>query len=104
MSESGASSMRYQVVHTTTYQYSEPVPLCHSEIHLTPCNCPRQKCLEHQLTIQPAPHKLDEYLDYFGNPTQYFTIQEQHLDISLTAARPLLLRREDVVVPNTTPP
>jgi transglutaminase-like putative cysteine protease len=79
------SSMRFQVVHTTSYFYSEPVALCHNELHLTPRNTPTQTCLVHLLSIRPPAAKIEEAVDYFGNQVRWFTIGEPHLEFSITA-------------------
>jgi transglutaminase-like putative cysteine protease len=77
--------MRYQIVHATKYLYSEPVPLCQNEVHLKPRDTARQRCVAHRLAIAPAPHKLEECRDYFGNRIQFFTIQDKHSELSVAA-------------------
>ncbi len=52
--------MRYQVVHATSYLYSEAVPLGQNELHLKPRNTGHQTCLDQRLVISPHPHKLEE--------------------------------------------
>ena len=95
--------MRYRVVHTTTYSYSETVPLCQNELHLTPRDTARQTCLTHRLQVKPLPHRLDESLDYFGNHVRFFTVDEGHHELSVTAYSEV---RIDVAAkrPETTPP
>ena len=46
---------RYDVRHTTTYAYSEPVPVCHNEVHLTPRSLPRQRVLASVIRVEPEP-------------------------------------------------
>ena len=70
--------MKYQVVHTPTYQYSEAVPVCHNQLHLRPRDFARQVCLNHHLAVHPKPQRLDTRRDYFGNWTTFFTIQTPH--------------------------
>jgi transglutaminase-like putative cysteine protease len=96
--------MRYQVNHTTSYSYSEPVPLCHNLLHLTPRNTSRQTCLEHQLTIRPAPHKIEECVDFFGNHVSFFNVQERHHELEVTAHNEVRLTGADYIPPETTPP
>jgi transglutaminase-like putative cysteine protease len=78
-------AMRYHVVHTTTYSYSEPVSLCQNEVHLTPRNTARQTCLEHRLAIRPVPGKLEQTVDYFGNEVHFFAISDAHREMQVTA-------------------
>jgi transglutaminase-like putative cysteine protease len=78
--------MLYRVIHTTTYEYTEPVSLCQNVAHLTPRGGPRQTCLESSLTIHPVPAVVVERVDYFGNPSTFFAVQEPHRELTLQAA------------------
>jgi transglutaminase-like putative cysteine protease len=77
--------MRYQVTHTTIYDYAEPVSLCHNVLHLRAREAPRQTCLNQKLNISPEPRGLQNRADYYGNPMVLFTIQEPHRRLSVTA-------------------
>jgi transglutaminase-like putative cysteine protease len=77
--------MLYSVSHTTSYMYTEPVSLCLNLVHLRPRAVPRQVCHQTQMTVIPDPHNFQSQLDYFGNPVTYFTIQEPHRKLSITA-------------------
>jgi len=77
--------MLYRVQHTTLYQYSEPVTLCHNEAHLLPRSLSWQRCLETQLHIHPKPMVSHERKDFFGNRVMYFSIEESHLALEVTA-------------------
>ncbi len=77
--------MHYQVNHTTTYAYSEPVSLCQNLAHLTPRMAPGQRCLKTHLEITPEPAVRSERLDYFGNPATFFTVQEPHRELVVRA-------------------
>ena len=77
--------MKYEVTHRTTYHYSEPVTLGHNSAHLTPRTLPRQRCLANRLVVLPAPSALRSWTDYFGNQTTYFTVEEEHRELSVTA-------------------
>jgi transglutaminase-like putative cysteine protease len=77
--------MLYRVVHTTAYQYTVPVALCHNSLHLQPRHCPRQTCHEQRVQVRPDPGVLQTQVDYFGNPVLFFTIQEPHTSLTITA-------------------
>ena len=77
--------MFYRIQHTTLYQYSEPVTLCHNEAHLLPRSLSWQRCLEAQLLIQPKPAVFHERKDVFGNRVVYFSIEEPHVTLEATA-------------------
>ena len=77
--------MRYRVRHTTTYAYSNPVSVCHNALHLCPRQSPRQACTFHELLVFPEAAMVSRSVDYFGNPVTYFTLQEPHQGLTMTA-------------------
>lgn len=77
--------MDYKISHTTVYSYAEPVPYCHNEVHLTPRDHPRQSCISNRLAIKPQPKWIEGVLDYFGNSVNFFTVEEGHQRLSVTA-------------------
>jgi transglutaminase-like putative cysteine protease len=89
--------MTYRVTHSTTYDYSEPVALCHNLAHLTPRNHPRQTCLRSDLLINPDPAVISSGIDFFGNATTFFAIQEPHHKLTVMALHIIRL------VPATAP-
>jgi transglutaminase-like putative cysteine protease len=78
--------MDYRIVHTTEYCYTEAVPICHNEIHLTPRESPNQRRLVSRLAIDPMPRLIEGRLDFFGNDTTFFTIDEAHNRLAVTAS------------------
>jgi transglutaminase-like putative cysteine protease len=77
--------MKYRVIHTTTYNYGEPVAVCHNQVHLTPREGRRVKCPSHRLTIRPTPANSVHRRDYFGNLVHWFSIEESHRRLTITA-------------------
>jgi transglutaminase-like putative cysteine protease len=88
--------MKLRVVHTTQYQYSEPVTLSHNQIRLTPREYAYQHCLQSRINIEPFSTELQSWMDPFGNEVTYFTFENPHseLIISLEAEVELLPREE----------
>lgn len=95
--------MKYKVSHTTTYSYSESVPMCHNEVHLTPRDSVRQTCLSSRLVIKPLPAAIDERLDYFGNHVSYFTVHEGHYKLTVSALSRVEIRPTVEQDPAATP-
>lgn len=93
--------MRYRVSHTTRYDYSEPVTLCHNEAYLLARDCPGQRCLASALQIEPLPVVLNERYDYFGNRVSYFAIQIPHDTLTVTARSELISEPQEP--PATSP-
>lgn len=79
--------MRYRVRHLTVYDYGEPVLLSHHAAHLRPRQVFSQTYDKVRLTIRPNPAVLkDGQLDYFGNPTTFFTVQDSHSKLEIEAS------------------
>ena len=51
MTPANLPASRYHVVHETIYRYDSPVSLSRQLLHLTPRDCPWQRCLAHQITV-----------------------------------------------------
>jgi transglutaminase-like putative cysteine protease len=96
--------MTYRVTHTTTYVYSEPVTLCHNLVHLTPRDGPRQSCRHHQLLVSPLPAVSKGRTDFFGNHVTFFTVQEPHQKLAVTARSITQITPFFVPDPAATPP
>lgn len=78
-------TVRYDVRHTTVYSYSDPVPVCHNEIHLVPRALPRQRLLASTLAVDPVPTGISGSIDYFGNQVGFFAVEEGHERLAVTA-------------------
>lgn len=94
--------MNYRITHTTTYAYREAVSLCQNVAHLAPRDCEWQTAEPHILTITPDPAVIEERIDYFGNPVQYFTVQEPHKELTVTVEQ--VIRVEPRPIPAFTLP
>lgn len=77
--------MKYRVSHKTVMDYESRVSLCYNLARLTPRTLPRQQVLSSTLQIDPLP--TDHYVgtDAFGNRTDYFSIQQPHETLIVTA-------------------
>ena len=96
--------MILRAIHTTTYTYSTPVSLCQSEVYLAPRATANQSVLSHELAVVPEPDLSAARLDYFGNETIYFSIEEPHQHLSITATSVVDLRGAEPIHPGLTPP
>ncbi len=87
--------MKFHITHTTRYDYSQSVSLCHSEARLTPRNGNTQRCLSNHLQITPAPADYHERVDFFGNRVIYFAVQCPHNRLTVTATSEVEIKTED---------
>jgi transglutaminase-like putative cysteine protease len=92
-----------RVVHTTTYTYSNPVSLSHTEVHLEPRTDRNQTPIEHQLAIDPAPESSIRRYDYFGNPVTHFSIHEPHQTLVIRSTSVVDRHALEAVHPALTP-
>jgi len=77
--------MKYRITHTTIYNYSQAVGLCQNEARLQPRDFWRQRCESSRFEITPSPTDYRELVDFFGNRTAYFAIQQAHKQLVVTA-------------------
>jgi len=83
--------MKYRLIHTTEFSYEALVGNCYNEARLLPRALPYQTVLSSTLEIDPAPNDRFDRLDYFGNPTTYFSIQQPHEKMCVRAVSELEL-------------
>lgn len=86
--------MKYRVIHITEYKYSGLVGLCHNEARLKPRNLPHQTCVSSNITISPPPLDFHERQDFFGNTVSYFSIQQPHEKLTITATSEVVISPE----------
>ncbi len=77
--------MKYRIVHMTRYEYNDAATLCHNQVHLTPRDFERQRCLSCHLEVSPVPAATRTWVDVFGNTATYFTIEQSHNELGITA-------------------
>ena len=79
------ASAGYSVIHETSYRYDSPVSLSRQQLHLTPRDCTWQRCLAHEILIEPEPTLTLSRLDPFGNPVRQFAIEAPHGELIVRA-------------------
>lgn len=77
--------MRYQIQHTTRFLYSGPIRESVMELRMQPRTESRQRCLEFDLTINPA-GIVHRYVDYHGNVVHNFDIPAAHEHLEVCAS------------------
>jgi transglutaminase-like putative cysteine protease len=77
--------MLYRVTHVTAYAYEAKVSISHNETRISPRRTPGQTPRRTQLLVEPAPVVLTSATDYFGNTVHFFSLEEGHDRLSVTA-------------------
>ena len=80
-----AVSRCYQVAHRTVYRYSDVVTSSYGRGFLTPRDSARQRCLSHELIIEPEAADSSTSRDAYGNISSYFHVTERHNTLSITS-------------------
>lgn len=77
--------MKYVVTHTTSYQYSSPVSVCHNVLMLEPRIGASLTCENYRLTVFPEPKVAARRTDMFGNFVRRFSLEENHKQLTITS-------------------
>ena len=67
------------------YGYSDVVTSSYGRGFLTPRDSARQRCLSHELHIDPKPADSSTSRDAYGNISSYFHVTERHRTLSVTS-------------------
>ena len=77
---------RYRITHRTEYRYSDVVTSSYGRGFLTPRDSARQRCVHHELRIDPEPADRSTSRDGYGNIGTYFHVTTAHQALSVTSA------------------
>src|SRR5262249_26625628 len=69
--------MKWNIFHSTQYEYASPVNTSFNEVRLQPFNDPGQLTESFLLKVLPAP-RLSHYHDFYPNIVHHFEIPEPH--------------------------
>lgn len=75
----------YRVMHRTVYRYSDVVTSSYGRGFLTPRDSVRQRCLSHQLVIDPVADDSSTSRDAYGNISSFFHVTQRHRALSVTS-------------------
>lgn len=75
----------YEITHRTMYRYSDDVTNSYGRGFLTPRDLERQRCLSHELVIDPTAEDSSTSRDGYGNISSYFHVSERHRALTITS-------------------
>lgn len=96
--------MRYKVIHSTVYDYAEPVAVSHHVARLEPRITGSQEREQFAMSIYPEPAIQRVRTDYFGNSVCFFTLQELHRSMEVVAESIVEVRPETPSAPSLSSP
>jgi transglutaminase-like putative cysteine protease len=79
------ASRSYEITHRTVYRYSDDVTSSYGRGFLTPRDSNRQRCLSHELVLDPEAADSSTSRDGYGNVSSYFHVTERHRTLSVTS-------------------
>lgn len=77
--------MRFQVSHTTEYRYPAPASESFAELRVWPRDNASQRIVSRRLEVSPEV-RVDDYVDYFGNRVEFFSIPYRHNSLTVTSS------------------
>ena len=77
--------MEYLVRHRTTYRYLQDVSYSCHEAHLGLRETPQQQVISSELVLDPPPASRSRRRDYFGNPCEWFTLDQPYSVLEVLA-------------------
>lgn len=83
VADAGSSTRCYEITHRTVYRYSDDVTSSYGRGFLTPRDLPWQRCLSHELLIDPEAADSSTSRDGYGNVSSYFHVTERHRTLSI---------------------
>ncbi len=95
--------MQYKITHSTSYQYSTAVSVCHNLVMLTPRDDSRVHIHHHRLTTHPTPQFSSRRKDAFGNVVNAFSIEENHRQLTVTATNRVTVSSHSLPADDSTP-
>ena len=75
----------YEITHRTMYTYSDDVTSSYGRGFLTPRDSARQRCVSHELMIDPEAADRSTSRDGYGNVSSYFHVSERHRALTITS-------------------
>ena len=72
---------RYRIQHETRYVYASTVATSQHVAYLRPRELPRQHVIANDLSITPAPSRMAQRTDYFGNHVDHFELHRPHVEL-----------------------
>lgn len=83
---------RYEIEHSTRFEYTGPITETMMELRLRPLDGAGQRCLDFKLEVSPRA-KIGSFHDGYGNEVHYFNLLRAHQRVRVTS-RSLVERGE----------
>lgn len=95
--------MIYHIIHRTIYEYAAPVAVSHHVARLEPLATAAQTPENFSLKIFPQPVLRKERTDYFGNHLCFFSVQDNHQRLEISATSRVSVHPQKPPAPEDSP-
>lgn len=95
-------SRKYRIRHETLYHYADDVVHSHHLLHLVPRPASYQECLEHEISIEPAPQRRAAEIDAFANPVLRIEMAQPHRELAVVSQMQIEVHARPAVLAETT--
>lgn len=98
--------MLLEITHNTHYSYDPSVEIAQHFAHLKPANLGSQQVLKTEIEVNPQPAWREESTDHYGNICTFFSLQNRHSELTITA-KSLIKTSSNIQMgpkPENTPP
>ena len=86
----------YRIEHQTTYTYDSDVTGSYGQFHLRPRDLDWQRCVAHEINVDPEPTDLFRHFDLYGNTKSYFHVVRPHTTLKITAISVVEVARQEL--------
>ena len=86
----------YRIEHQTTYTYDSDVTGSYGQFHLRPRDLDWQRCVAHEINVDPEPADLFRHFDLYGNTKSYFHVVRPHTKLKITAISVVDVTRQEL--------
>lgn len=92
--------MLLEITHNTHYSYDPNVEIAQHFAHLKPASIGSQQILKAEIEVTPKPAWSEENIDNYGNICTFFSLQNRHSELSITARSLIETSSDALIGPN----
>lgn len=98
--------MLLEIIHDTHYAYQPTVEIAQHFTHLKPPTTATQAVISSSVIVDPQPSWQEEHLDSYGNICTFFSLQNRHSELLISAKSLVQTQTKPVIGPKPlhTPP
>lgn len=96
--------MMYDILQTTAYRYTYPVPVARHIVRMVPVDRPGQRVVASHFSVEPEPVEWIETRDFFGNKVAHIRIETAHTSFTVRTNARVVVEAPPLHDPAASPP